>query len=96
MQVSPGVAVDTAGRSYRAYSPVASENGLVVTRATARRLGLSTVSDLRGVASGLTFTGTRECRTRALCLPGLRRVYGITFGRVLPLDTETQPAMGAR
>lgn len=71
-------------------APAQDQNGLVVTRATARRLGLSTVSDLRGVASGLTFTGTRECRTRALCLPGLRRVYGITFGRVLPLDTEPQ------
>ena len=65
------------------------QNGMVVTDATARRLGLHTVSDLRRVASGLTLGGPPECPDRPYCLAGLRQVYGLRFARFLPFDTET-------
>jgi osmoprotectant transport system substrate-binding protein len=61
-------------------------NGFVVTRATARRYGLRTISDLVPVAETLSFGGPPECRVRPLCLPGLASAYGLTFARFVPLD----------
>ena len=66
------------------------QNGLAVTDATARRLGLHTVSDLRRAATRLTLGGSSECPDRPYCLPGLRKVYGLSFARFLPFDTEPQ------
>ncbi len=66
------------------------QNGLVVTRATAGRLRLRTVSDLGPLASGMVLGGAPECRQRSYCLPGLRRVYGLEFARFVPLDTEQE------
>ena len=66
------------------------QNGIVVTRATARRLRLAAVSDLGRVASGLILGAPPECPSRPYCLPGLRTVYGLRFARFLPLGTEQQ------
>lgn len=66
------------------------QNGMVVTSATAARLHLRTVSDLRRAADGLTLGGPPECPSRPYCLPGLRSVYGLQFARFLPFDTEQQ------
>ena len=66
------------------------QNGVVVTRATAARLGLHTVSDLRRAAGRRTLGGPPECPARPACLPGLRSVYGLRFARFLPFDTEQQ------
>lgn len=66
------------------------QNGIAVTGATARRLGLHKVSDLRRAASRLTLGGSPECPARPYCLPGLRKVYGLGFARFLPFDTEPQ------
>jgi osmoprotectant transport system substrate-binding protein len=66
------------------------QNGMAVTRATAERLHLRTVSDLRRAAGGLILGGPPECPVRPYCLPGLRSVYGLRFARFLPLDTEQQ------
>jgi osmoprotectant transport system substrate-binding protein len=66
------------------------QNGVVVTNATARRLDLRTVSDLRRGAGRLTLGGSPECPDRPYCLPGLRGVYGLRFARFLPFDTEPQ------
>jgi osmoprotectant transport system substrate-binding protein len=71
-------------------SAAANQNGVVVTRATARRLRLRTVSDLRAVPGALTLAGPPECPSRTYCLPGLRQRYGLRFGSFLPLDTEAQ------
>jgi osmoprotectant transport system substrate-binding protein len=66
------------------------QNGVVVTRATAARLHLRTVSDLRRVAGRLTIGGTPECPKRPYCLPGLRSVYGLQFAAFEPFDTLAQ------
>jgi osmoprotectant transport system substrate-binding protein len=66
------------------------QNGVVVTRATAARLRLRTVSDLRRPAAGLILGGPPECPARPYCLPGLRDTYGLRFARFLPFDTEQQ------
>lgn len=67
-------------------SPAQDRNVFVVTTATANRLQLRTVSDLRQYASGLAFGGPPECPARLLCLLGLRRTYGLTFQAFEPLD----------
>jgi osmoprotectant transport system substrate-binding protein len=66
------------------------QNGLAVTTATARRLHLRTVSDLRAVARRLTLGGPPECPRRPYCLPGLRAAYGLRFAGFLPFGTEEQ------
>ena len=58
-----------------------------MTRETARRLDLRTVSDLADRARTLTFGGPPECPSRPLCLPGLRRTYGLRFEEFIELDT---------
>jgi osmoprotectant transport system substrate-binding protein len=67
-------------------TPAENANVFVVTRQTAERAGLRTVSDLRPLAGELTFGGPPECSTRSLCLLGLEDMYGVVFGTVVALD----------
>jgi osmoprotectant transport system substrate-binding protein len=69
-----------------AASPAQDANTFVVTRDTAATHALENVSDLAAVAGDLTFGGPPECPVRPLCLRGLERVYGVTFGEVVELD----------
>ena len=75
-------------------SPAAAQNqnGFAVTRSSAERLGLRTVSDLAPVASRLTLGGPPECPSRPFCLEGLIGVYDVRFGSFLPFATEDQRA----
>ena len=54
-------------------------NAFVVTRATARRYRLSTVSDLASVDAPLVVAGPPECPKQPFCLVGLKQTYGLTF-----------------
>ncbi len=67
-------------------SPAQDANAIVVTPRTASKYGLHTISDLARVKPLLTFGGPPECRTRPLCLQGLRRTYGLRVASFLPLD----------
>jgi osmoprotectant transport system substrate-binding protein len=80
-----------------APAPAQDANTIVVTRDTAERYGLETVSDLEPVASELIFGGPPECPSRPFCLMGLRQRYGLTFETFQPLDTGgplTRQALG--
>jgi osmoprotectant transport system substrate-binding protein len=77
-------------------SAATNQNALVVSRVTARNLGLRTISDLRGEAPLLTIGVPPECPRREYCLPALSRVYGLRFGAVTLLDTETQRVAALR
>ena len=66
------------------------QDGLAVTRATAARLRLTTISDLGPFAPQMVLGGAPECPQRPSCLPGLRRVYGLQFAGFVPLDTERE------
>jgi osmoprotectant transport system substrate-binding protein len=61
-------------------------NTFVVTGRTAERESLRKLSDLAGVARELTFGGPPECPSRAQCLAGLERVYGLKFKEFVRLD----------
>jgi len=76
-------------------APGQDQNGFVVTRATAARLGLARISDLQPVADRLVFGGPPECPERPLCLPGLERVYGLHFKEFRPLDASGPLSVGA-
>lgn len=65
-----------------APSGIDNGNALLVTAATARRLNLATLSDLAREAPRLTLAAGNEFADRADGLPGLRRVYGMQFGRL--------------
>lgn len=81
-----------AAEGLRALRPAAAQNtnGLAVTRPTAGRLGLSTISDLAPHAAGLVVAGPSECPERPYCLQGLESVYGLSFAGFVPYDAETQ------
>ncbi|HUP84717.1 MAG TPA: ABC transporter substrate-binding protein [Acidimicrobiales bacterium] len=63
------------------------KNGFAVTKATADRLKLRTLSDLKGKASDLVFGAGPECDQRPLCLVGLKDTYGLGFKEVKKLDS---------
>ena len=70
-----------------AAAPAQNTNVFVVSRDTADRHDLRTLSDLATVDDDLVFGGPPECGTRPLCMVGLKRTYGVDFGEVLSLDT---------
>ena len=76
-------------------APAQDQNALAVTRATAERLRLSRVSDLRPVAPDLVFGGPPECPERRFCLAGLVVTYGLTFKEFRPLDAAGPLTIGA-
>jgi osmoprotectant transport system substrate-binding protein len=61
-------------------------NVFTVTKATASKDHLTTISSLKPHASKLTLGGPPECPTFALCEPGLKKVYGLTFAGFKSLD----------
>lgn len=88
--------ISEPGSGVRLLTPAAAQNqnALVVTRSTAERLGLETLSDLATHASDLTLGGPSECPEREFCLRGLARVYGMTFAAFVPLDGASRTYRG--
>lgn len=70
------------------YSPAADQNAFAVTRATADRYRLATLSDLGkpDVAGQLVLGGPPECPQRPFCKPGLEKTYGAQFKGFRSLD----------
>ena len=56
-----------------------SVNTFVVTKATADKYSLKTISDLAKVSDPLKFGGPPECPTRPLCVGGLKTTYNLKF-----------------
>ena len=79
---------DFAKRGLVAFppTPFTSSNEVAVTKETADRLGLAKISDLTKDAGELTLAGSPECRQRFDCLRGLEDVYGLKFGRFMPVE----------
>lgn len=65
-------------------SEAEDKNVIVVAADTAERISLENISDLELWAAGQRFGGPAECRDRPLCLEGLTRVYGLSFGEFVP------------
>jgi osmoprotectant transport system substrate-binding protein len=69
-------------------SPAVDGNAYAVTKATADKYKLKTLSDLAPVAGQLVFGAGPECPTYKFCLPGLMSIYGLHFKQTLTLDTD--------
>jgi osmoprotectant transport system substrate-binding protein len=67
-------------------SPAQDTNQFVATAEAAERFDLTTMSSVVPVADQLVLGGPPECPVRPFCLPGMSRVYGITFRDFTPLD----------
>jgi glycine betaine/choline ABC-type transport system substrate-binding protein len=68
------------------HTPFTDSNGVGMLKAEADKLGVKTISDLKGKSTKLTFSGTPECPQRPDCLLGLEQVYGLKFKKVVPVD----------
>ena len=79
-------ALKSKGLTALDHAPAVNTNGFVVTRETAQRYGLASVSDLVKVNDRLVFGGPPECPTRPFCLLGLQLTYGARFKDFVPLD----------
>jgi osmoprotectant transport system substrate-binding protein len=77
------------GRGVDVLSASAAEdqNGFAVTKDFAETHGISRLSELTPLAADLAFGGPPECPDRPFCLLGLEQVYGLRFGRFVPLDS---------
>jgi|tagenome__1003787_1003787.scaffolds.fasta_scaffold20567374_1 osmoprotectant transport system substrate-binding protein len=62
-------------------SPAVDSNAFVVTKETADKEGLSSISDLADKTSTLTLGGPPDCPTNPFCIPGLKDRYGIDFSK---------------
>jgi osmoprotectant transport system substrate-binding protein len=70
-------------------APAVDVNGFYVTRKTARKYELRTVSDLKKVAPELSIGAPPECPSRPLCLgDASQRMYGLQFASVVPIDPD--------
>jgi osmoprotectant transport system substrate-binding protein len=67
-------------------TPFTNSNEVAVTGDTAQKLGLKSISDLKGKSQDLTLYGTPECRQRKDCLLGLEQTYGLKFKKFVPVD----------
>lgn len=70
----------------------ADQNGFAVTRATAQRLQVDTLSELAAVRPPLVLGGPTECPARPYCLAGLTQVYGLRVAKFVAFDDEAQRA----
>lgn len=76
-------------------SPAADQNAYAVTKATADKYSLKTMSDLAKVSKDLTLGGPPECPDRPFCIPGLKSTYGIEFKDFKSLDAGGPKTKGA-
>jgi osmoprotectant transport system substrate-binding protein len=78
------------------YAPAQDSDTITVTKATAAKYNLTTMSSLAPVASKLTYGAPPNMQQRPDGIPGFKKVYGITFGRFTPLSASgliTQTAL---
>jgi osmoprotectant transport system substrate-binding protein len=67
-------------------SAAEDKDAVVVTKDTATKYNLKTIADLGPVAKDLVLGGPPEWKTRESGVPGLKKVYGLTFKEFKPLD----------
>jgi osmoprotectant transport system substrate-binding protein len=87
--------LDGMGLAALEPSPAADQNAFAVTKATADRLRLRTLSDLTPHAAQMTLGAGPECPTRPFCQPGLERAYGLRFRAFRALDSGGPKTMEA-
>jgi osmoprotectant transport system substrate-binding protein len=79
---------DKVGLAFGDPSPAADQNAFAVTKATADKYSLKTLSDFASKCSGkdTVLAGPEECPNRPFCQPGLEKTYGMQFGKFVKTD----------
>jgi osmoprotectant transport system substrate-binding protein len=67
-------------------SQAEDKDAIVVTKDTATKYSLTSIADLAPVAGKLTIGGPPEFKTRPTGVPGLKKIYGVTFKSFKSLD----------
>ena len=67
-------------------SSAQDKDSITVTAATASKDHLTSISNLTPYATTMVIGGPPEFKTRADGIPGLKKVYGLTFKQFQPLD----------
>ncbi|NYI80408.1 ABC transporter substrate-binding protein [Nocardioides panzhihuensis] len=67
-------------------SAAEDKDSLTVTKETAGKYSLSSIEDLAPVAKDLSLGASPEFKKRAQGVPGLEKVYGVTFKELTPTD----------
>ena len=67
-------------------SAAEDKDAVVVTKETAAKYSLSSIADLAPVAKDIVLGGPPEWKTRESGVPGLKKVYGLTFKEFKALD----------
>lgn len=83
-QITTAIAADnkklnSSGVTVLPAAKALDTNVFAVTKATAQKDHLTTLSSLKPYASKMTLGGPPECPTFAGCEPGLKSVYGLKF-----------------
>src|SRR3954468_21274401 len=76
---------ESRGFTLLGMTPFSDQNALAVLPAYAKRNGLHSIADLRGVAGGVVIAAPPEFLTRFEGLVGLRKLYGLTRVKVKQL-----------
>ena len=79
-------ALSSYGVTVLPASKALDTNVFAVTKATANKDHLTTISSLKPYAKNMTLGGPPECPTFAGCEPGLKQVYGLNFAGFKSLD----------
>lgn len=74
-----------SGLEVLTMSPAADEDSVVVTKATADKLGLKSIADLKG--KNLVVGGGAEFKIRRSGVAGMKDVYGVEFKEFKTLDS---------
>jgi osmoprotectant transport system substrate-binding protein len=74
------------GYAVTKYAEAQDSDTITVTKDTASKYKLTSIGDLKDVASKLTLGAPAQFKTRADGVPALKSVYGVTFGRFVPTD----------
>jgi osmoprotectant transport system substrate-binding protein len=75
-----------AGIAMLTPSPAEDKDVLAVTKATADKYSLATISDLKPIAGEIVLGGPPEWKSRKQGVVGLRDLYGLNFKEFVPLD----------
>jgi osmoprotectant transport system substrate-binding protein len=79
-------ALKPSGVTVLTPAPAIDTNVFVVTKATADKYHLTTISSLKPYASKLVLGGPPECPTNPGCLLGLQKTYGLKFSSFKATD----------
>ena len=77
---------ETRGLTLLNATPFYDTDTVTVLTSTAKKYGLKTIGDLKKVKS-FSYAGYPECQTRITCLLGLKRIYGLTQVKFVPLSS---------